>query len=35
MACFEEETSNKLLETLEEWNTHLERHTSHFQEPAP
>lgn len=35
MACLEEESSNRLFETLEEWNTYLERHLPHFRGPQP
>ena len=34
MARLEGATSNKLLETLEEWNEYLERHVPYFQEPT-
>ena len=29
------ETSNQLFETLQRWNTVLERHQADFEEPAP
>jgi hypothetical protein len=35
MARLEGETSNSLLETLEDWNTYLERHAPYFQGPRP
>ena len=35
MAETEEETSNRLFETLKEWNDYLERHVPYFQEPQP
>lgn len=35
MAHLEEETSNRLFETLEEWNTQLERLSPHFDEVSP
>ncbi len=31
----EEETSNRLFETLEEWNDYLKRYVPAFKEPAP
>jgi len=35
MAEREGETSNQLLETLEEWNEYLEAHAPYFKEPSP
>ena len=35
MADFEGETSNRLFETLEEWNTYLKDNVPYFQEPQP
>ncbi|MES9999183.1 MAG: hypothetical protein ABW125_07255, partial [Candidatus Thiodiazotropha lotti] len=34
MAHFEGETSNRLLETLEEWNEFLEKYAPYFKEVA-
>lgn len=35
LARLEEETSNRLFETLEEWNDYLKRYVPAFKEPAP
>ena len=35
MAHFEEDTSNRVLEILEDWNDFLKENTIRFKEPTP